>query len=123
MKDIHVNITLISILIFHLGTITIGYKMQKTTLIISCLNAVVALGIFVFFAITTPNIMQHNFEIVEILVLCLEACVLIFAIYSIIGFHNRTYIKVISFIGFGIHLFATIGMLYFMMTFKMNKLF
>jgi hypothetical protein len=48
---------------------------------------------------------------------------LTFALYSIIGFHNNTYVKVINYIGFGLHLLATTGMLIFMTVFKMNRLF
>lgn len=123
MNDIYIKAVIISVLICHLATITIGYKMQKTTLLISYLNTVIGIGLFIFWAITGPNIMQHNFEFREVVVLCMEACILIFALYSIIGFHNKTYVKVLNFIGFGIHLLVTIGMLYFMLAFKMNKLF
>ncbi|REH45865.1 hypothetical protein C7448_109118 [Tenacibaculum gallaicum] len=123
MNDLHVSTIITIILICHLAAITIGYKKQKTTLIISYLNTVTVIGIFVFWAITSPNIKQHNFEFRELLVICLETCILIFAFYSIIGFHNKAFVKVINFIGFGIHLLATIGMFYYMFAFKFDKLF
>tara|TARA_R110002073_G_scaffold335987_1_gene529745 strand:+ start:7851 stop:8222 length:372 start_codon:yes stop_codon:yes gene_type:complete len=123
MTDINVSTALIVIIICHLATIIIGYKMQKTTLLISCLNAVIVIGIFIFWAINSHNIKEHNLEFREFFVIGLEACILIFALYSIIGFYNKTYVKIINYIGFGIHLLATIGMLYFMLTFKFNRLF
>ncbi|TXD85481.1 hypothetical protein ESY86_02420 [Subsaximicrobium wynnwilliamsii] len=123
MNDICVSTAITIILISHLAAIAIGYKMQKTTLIISYLNTVIVIGIFVFWAITSPNLKQHNFELRELLVICLEACILIFAFYAIIGFHNKTYVKVINFIGFGNHLLATTGMLYYMLAFKFDRLF
>ena len=123
MNDIYVSSVLTFILICHLAAITIGNKMQKTTLIISYLNMVIVIGTFVFWVITGHNIKQHNFELRELFVICLEACILIFAFYSIIGFHHKTYVKVINFIGFGIHLLATTGLLYYMLTFKYDRLF
>lgn len=123
MNDINVSITMIIIFIFHLATIIIGYKTQKTTLLISYLNTAIVIGLFIYFAINNLSIEQHKFEFRELFVICMETCILIFALYSIIGFHNKTYVKVINYIGFGIHLLATTGMLYFMLTFKFNKLF
>lgn len=123
MNDVNVSTAIIIILIYHLATITIGYKIQKIALLISYLNVVVVIGIFIYFAINTLNIEQHNFELRELFVIALEACILISALYSIIGFHNKIYVKVINYIGFGIHLLATTGMLYFMLTFKLNKFF
>lgn len=123
MNDLHVSTIITIILICHLAAITIGYKMQKTTLIISYLNMVTVIGIFVFWVITSPNIKQHNFEFRELLVICLETCILIFAFYSIIGYHNKAYVKIINFIGFGIHLLATIRIFYYMFAFKFDKLF
>lgn len=123
MNDINVSTVMIIIFIFHLATIIIGYKTQKTTLLISYLNAAIVIGLFIYFAINSLNIEQHKFEFRELFVICMETCILIFALYSIIGFHNKTYVKVINYIGFGIHLLGTTGMLYFMLTFKFNKLF
>ncbi len=123
MNDINVSTAMIIILICHFAAITIGYKMQKTTLLISYLNAVIVIGIFIFWVINSLNIKQHNFEFRELFVICLEACILIFALYSIIGFQNKTYAKVINYIGFGIHLLATTAMLYYISTFKFDRLF
>lgn len=123
MNDTTVNVAIISILICHLVFISIGYKMEKTTLFISYLNAIVVTGILIFWVYKNLNIQQHYFEFRESCALCLEAILLIFALYAIIGFHNNTYVKVINYIGFGLHLLATIAMLIFMTAFKMNKLF
>ena len=81
------------------------------------------IGIFIFWAINNLNIQQHNLEFRELVLICLEACILIYALYSIIGFHTKIYVKVINYIGFGIHLLFTSGMLYYISTFKFNKLY
>ncbi|NJB72323.1 putative transporter [Saonia flava] len=123
MNDIYLSTAMIVILICHLATITVGYKMQKTSLLIPYLNAVIVIGIFIFWAFNSLNIKEHNLENRELFVICMEACILIFALYSIIGFHYKTYAKVINYIGFGIHLLATTGMLYYISIFKFNRLF
>lgn len=123
MNDLLVSIIITLILISHLVALIIGYKMQKTSLIISYLNTITVIGVSAFWAITIPNIKQHNFEFRELLVIFLETCILIFALYSIIGFHNKAYVKVINFIGFGVHLLTTIIMFYYMFAFKYDKLF
>ncbi|MEP3836481.1 MAG: hypothetical protein ABJM36_02485 [Algibacter sp.] len=123
MNDIVVSILMIIILSCHLAAFIIGYKTQKMTLILSYLNAVFVIGMFVFWAINSLNKKQYHFEITEVFVICLEACILICALYSIIGFHNKTHVKVINSIGFAIHLLATAGMLYYISIFKFDSLF
>ena len=123
MNDVNASIAMIIILVCHIAIITIGYKKQKTILLISYLNVVIVIGIFVFWVINSLNTKQHNFELRELFGICLEACILIFGLYTILGFQNKTYVKLINYIGFGIHLFAVTGMLYFMLTFKLDRLF
>lgn len=123
MNDTTVTVAIVIVLICHVVSIAIGYKMEKTTLFISYLNAIVVIGILIFWVNKNLNIQQHHFEFRESAALCLEACILVFALYSIIGFHNNAFVKVINYVGFGLHLLATIGMLIFMSVFKMDKLF
>lgn len=120
--DIRETTVLILVFIFHLAAIIIGYKMQKTTLLISYLNAMLVISMFIYWVLKNLNIQEHNFELRESYALFTEACILIFALYSIMGFHNST-LKVINYIGFGIHLLVTIGMYIFISLFKINKLF
>ncbi|QCX38442.1 hypothetical protein FF125_08365 [Aureibaculum algae] len=69
------------------------------------------------------NIKQHNFELRALFGIGMEACILIVALYAIKGFYKKTYVKVINYIGFAIHLLATTGMLYYITTFKFDRLF
>lgn len=123
MIDKYVNLVIVLILICHLIAFIIGQKMQKTALLISYVNAIVVICILVFWVNKNLNIQEHYFEFKEVLVLCLEACVLIFALCSIVGFYNNSYVKVINYIAFGLHVLAAMGMLIFMLVFKYNKLF
>ena len=123
MNDIVASITMILILGCHVTAILIGYKKQKTTLIVSYLNAVIVVGFFTFWIIDNLNVKQHNFDFIELTTIGVEVCVLIASLYSISGFHNKTAVKVINYIGFGFHFLVTIGMLYFMLTFKFDTLF
>lgn len=97
-------------------------KTPKAMLLISYLNAIVALCVILYWVVKNLTIQQHYFEFREAFVLCLEACILIFALYGILGFQSIT-LKVINYVAFGLHLLAAIGILYFMLTFKMNRLF
>ncbi|WP_282165200.1 hypothetical protein [Cellulophaga baltica] len=123
MNDTTVNVVIVLILICHLAALILGYKMEKTTLFISYLNAIVVVGILIFWINKNLNIQEHYFEFREACALCVEACILIFALYSITGYSTNTYVKVINYVGFGLHVLATLGMLIFMSVFKMNKLF
>ncbi|WP_299781890.1 hypothetical protein [uncultured Formosa sp.] len=123
MNDTTVSVIIVIILISHILAITIGYKIKKTIVLISCLNAFFSIGILVFLVTDTLNVKEYQFQFRELFVLCLEVCILIFALYSIPGFYNKTYVKVINYIGFGIHILVTLGMFIFMYAFKLNHLF
>lgn len=123
MSKTYIIVALVSILICHLLTFIVGYKMQKATLLVSYLNALVAICILIFWVYNNLNIKQHYFEFREVFALCLEACILIFALYFIIGFQNNGIVKVINYIAFGLHIIAGIGMLIVISLFKINKLF
>ncbi|WP_339705101.1 hypothetical protein [uncultured Kriegella sp.] len=51
MSDVNVSNAMIAILNCHLAILIIGYKMQKIRVLISYVNAVMVIGIFVFLAI------------------------------------------------------------------------
>ncbi|WP_271406009.1 hypothetical protein [Tenacibaculum soleae] len=123
MNDIVASITMILILCCHLAAILIGHKKQKTTLIVSYLNAVIIIGFLIFWIIDNINAKQHNFNFIELSVIGVEVSILIAALYSISGFYSKTVVKVINYIGYGFHFLITIGMLYFMLTFKLDTLF
>ena len=123
MNDTIINTITIIVFFFHLIAMFIGYKTQKTTLITPYINAVTVIGIFIFWSINNLNTKQHHFDFYELLVLGLEACAFIFALYTIIGASNKTYVKIINYVIFGIHIVSTIIMLFYMLLFKFNKLF
>ncbi|CAM1367760.1 conserved membrane protein of unknown function [Tenacibaculum soleae] len=123
MNDIVASITMVLILGCHVAAVLIGYKKQKTTLIVSYLNAVIIIGFLIFWIIDNINAKQHSFDFIELSVIGVEASILIAALYSISGFYSKTVVKVINYIGFGFHFLFTIGMLYFMLTFKLDTLF
>ena len=123
MTDTTVIIALVIILIFHLATISIGYKTKKTALSVAYVNAVFVIGMFIFWVVDTVNIKAHHFETREWFVLGFEVCVLLCAISSITKFYNKTFVNVINYIGFWLHVLAVIGMLFFMSMFKFSKLY
>ncbi|MCK0157901.1 hypothetical protein MWU65_11960 [Cellulophaga sp. F20128] len=123
LNDLTVSTILIVVLICHLATLIVGYKKQRTSVFISYLNAVMGVGLIVFWAIDGLTVKPHTLEVSELVVLGLEVCIILFALYTIFSRHTKTYIKAINYIGFGMHVLATSGMLYFLTTFKLDKLF
>lgn len=123
MNDTNVNTAIIIILICHLATIIIGCKMRKINLSIAYLNIVIVIGLFVVWSTNSLNIKQHNFELSELLIASIEVCVLIPGLFTIFSSLTKPIVKIINYIGFSFHLLTTIGMLYFMFTFKLDKLF
>ncbi|MFT6966585.1 MAG: hypothetical protein ACJAT1_001805 [Marivirga sp.] len=121
MNKIHIILAIV--IIFHLVALIVGYKIQKTTLLISYLNVIAVIGVLVYWINKNLTIQQHYFELREAFALCLEACVLIFALYFIIGFQNTVYIKSVNYVAFGLHLLIAIGLLLFISLFKFNRLF
>ncbi|MCL5129993.1 MULTISPECIES: hypothetical protein [unclassified Algibacter] len=120
MNDTTIIVALVIILICHLAVISIGYKIKKTVLSISYVNAIFVIALLVFWGVDIVNIKEHHFEFRELILLGLEVCILICAIYSITGFYNKTFVKVINYIGFWFHVLALVGMLIFMWTFTLN---
>ena len=120
MSDIIVSILMIIILSCHITAIIIGYKKQNITLIVSYLNLAIAVSFLFFWGI---NVNQYNIEFVELALMCLEACIIISALFYINKFNTKTMVKVVNYIGFGIHLLVTTGMLYYILTFKFSTLF
>ncbi|MEL0652584.1 hypothetical protein V6246_14240 [Algibacter sp. TI.3.09] len=123
MTDTTVIIALVIILICHLAVISIGYKTKKTALSIAYVNAVFVIGMLIFWAVDTVNIKTHHFETREWFVLGFEVCVLLCAISSITKCYNKTFVKVITYIGFWLHVLALVGMLVFMWWFKLERLY
>ncbi|MBF8150801.1 hypothetical protein ITJ86_12890 [Winogradskyella sp. F6397] len=123
MNDTHIITVLIIIIICHIAAIIVTYKKKKSALIIPYLNMAIVIGILGFGTITIPNIKAHHFELIELIVIGFESCILLFAFFAIFDVFNKTYVKVVNFIGFGLHLLATIGLFYYMVAFKFDSLY
>ncbi|SFD60894.1 hypothetical protein SAMN04489722_11324 [Algibacter lectus] len=123
MTDTTVIIALVIILICHLAAISIGYKTKKIALSIAYVNAVFVIGMLIFWVVDTVNIKTHHFETREWFVLGFEVCVLLCAISSITKFYNKTFVKILNYIGFWLHVLALVGMLVFMWWFKLERLY
>ena len=123
MTDTSVIIALVIILICHLAAISIGHKTKKIALSIAYVNAVFVIGMLIFWVVDTVNIKTHHFETREWFVLGFEVCVLLCAISSITKFYNKTFVKILNYIGFWFHVLALVGMLVFMWWFKLERLY
>ena len=113
MTDTHVIITLVIILICHLTVISIGYKIKKTALSIAYVNAVFVIGMLIFWAVDAVSVKTYHFEFRALFVIGLQVCVLLFAIFSITKLYNKTFVNVINYIAFWLHVLGLVGMLVF----------
>jgi hypothetical protein len=122
-QDMWINFAIVLIMLCHILAILIGYKIQKTVILTAYINAIVVISLLIYWVNKNLHIQQHYFEWREAFVLCAEACLIISAIYAIIGFHEIIIVKWMNYFGFGLHFLALIAMLIFMVTFKMERLF
>ena len=123
MIDTTVSIVIVIILISQLVALTIGYKIKKPIVSMAYANASISLGILVFCGIDMLSLKQHQWQIIDVLIIGLEVSILLFALCAIIGFHQKKLVKIINKIGFWFHVLAAIGMFVFMSTFKLDRLF
>lgn len=121
-SDQWINLAILFLIVIHLSVWLIGYKTHKLCSLITWLNLVAALSIFFYWIQHEISITQHIFEVREMLVLSFEVILIGCALYSLITHQWNTWLKIVQYIFFGIHLVILIGFLIFMLTFKMNRL-
>ena len=121
-SDQWINLAILFLIVIHLSVWLIGYKTHKLCSLITWLNLVAALSIFFYWIQHEISITQHIFEVREMLVLSLEVILIGCAIYSVVTHQWNTWLKIVQYFFFGIHLIILISFLIFMLTFKMNRL-
>ncbi|WP_038529449.1 hypothetical protein [Formosa agariphila] len=123
MNDTTVSILLCTIFICQLASLTIGYKTKTLTASIAYVNAIFAIGVLGFGSVDLLCGNPQLFELLTVVILAIEVVILSCALYVILRFKNTIYVKVINTLGFCFHILATLGMLIFMFTFNLNRLF
>jgi len=123
MNDLNISILLTIILACHLAILIWGYKTRKTPLLIAYFNAAFMIGMLVFRTLKSLKSKQYTFDLTELSIIGLEVVILIFALFYIYSLRNKGYVKVINYIGFGIHLLATTGLLLYISFFKFSRLY
>jgi len=121
-SDQWINLAILFLIVINLSVWLIGYKTHKLCSLITWLNLVAALSIFFYWIQHEISITQHIFEVREMLVLSLEVILIGCAIYSVVTHQWNTWLKIVQYFFFGIHLIILISFLIFMLTFKMNRL-
>jgi hypothetical protein len=120
--DSWIIVLIISFLVINIIVFVVGYKIHQLPYCIAILNLVVASLSTLYWIIDSVNIRHFNLETREIIVLSIEVFIIGFGIFSLLTKQEKLSVNIINYIGFGINFLAGLGMLIFMLTFKMNRL-
>ncbi len=111
------------IIFIHLSVIIIQFFSNKFLYLLPVINLVAGLMVFIYWTQKQLSIRQHFFDTREIMVLCFEAIVVGCAVYFIVQIQWNNWLKVLQYLFIIIHVSALLLFLFFMLTFKMNKMF
>jgi hypothetical protein len=120
--DQWVIITIGLLILLHLSVLAIGYFTARFAYLSAVQNAAAGVSIILYWAIRQLQIEQHTIETRELIVLLFEVVVIAAAVFYIGTSQRDSWLRVMQYIFFGIHLLALVLGLIFMLTFKMNKL-
>jgi hypothetical protein len=120
--DQWVIITIGLLILLHLSILIIGHFTAKFTYLAAVLNAAAGVSIILYWTIRQLQIEQPSIEAREIIVLLFEVLVISAAVFYLVTSQKQNWLRVMQYTFFGIHLAALILGLFFMLTFKMNKL-
>ena len=121
-KDQWIPVALVVSILLHVSILIIGLVTRELSYLTTLLNLAAALSIILYWAQKQLRIRQHTLELREIIVLCLETAVIGCALYSITTKQWDTWLRIIQYIVFGIHLSAILFLFVFMLTFKIKRL-
>jgi hypothetical protein len=120
--DSWIIILIISFLVINIIVFVFGYKVQQLPYCIAILNLVFASFSIFYWIIDSVNNRHFNLETREIIILSIEVILIGFAIISLLNKPEKLAVNIVNYIGLGINFLAGIGMLIFMLIFKMNRL-
>lgn len=121
--DLLVISMVVLIIFIHLSVVFIQFFSNKFLYLMPVINLVAGLIVFIYWTQKQLSIRQHFFDTREIMVLCFEAIVVGCAVYCIVHRQWNNWLKVLQYLFIAIHVSALLLFLFFMLTFKMNKLF
>jgi len=121
-SDQWVVITIVLLILLHLSIFAIGYFTARLSYLAAVLNLAAGVSIILYWAIRQLQIEQHIIEPREIIVLLFETVVGGAAVFFIVSNQRDSWLRIMQWLFFGIHLTALVLGLIFMLTFKMNKL-
>ena len=121
--DLLVICIVVLIIFIHLSVVFIRFFSNKFLYLMPVINLVAGLMVFIYWTQKQLSICQHFFDIREIMVLCFEAIVVGCAVYCIVHSQWNNWLKALQYLFIAIHVSVLLLFLFFMLTFKMNKLF
>ena len=119
--DKQINILLILYIFIHVVILVVNL-LDHAINYIAFLNGLSAFMVLFYWTHKQLRITQHYFELREMIVLGLEVLFFGFSLYSIFAPSPGAWLTMIQYGIFGIHFFALLLFLIFMLTFKIKKL-
>ncbi len=120
--DEWVFIIVLALLFIYVLVLITGFITHKLLYLTSLLNIISASAVLIYWILRQLQIKQHLFDLREITVVCFEVAVAAIAAYAFFNNQKHSWIKIIQYAVYGIHLLALILFLVFILTFKMNRL-
>lgn len=111
------------LMLVHLAVGIAGYVTGRLLLWVTLLNLLSASAIIIYWIQKQLTITQHIVEGRETLVIGLELTLVFCAIYLFFSGRSVPFARLLQYLFFGAHLLFLILGLFFMLSFKMNRLF
>ena len=120
--DSWIIIFIVSFLAINIIVFTVGYKINQLPYLIAILNIVISSLSIIYWIIKNLNVQHLHIELREIIILSIEVFIVGFAILCLLTKQEKLAVNIVNYLGFSIKFLAGLGMLIFMLTYKMNRL-
>lgn len=116
------NIILIVLIGIHFSVLIVGIKTNRAGFYISILNLVAGVLVLFYWIQKPLRITHHLFDTTEILMIGFEIVLVAGASYLLVSKKVNSWVVIMQYFFFGIHLLALILFFVFMLCFKVKKL-
>lgn len=116
------NAKLLVLIAIHVAVLILGLKTHKTGFYVSVLNLSAGLLLLIYWIKKQLSITQHFFDWNEILMIVFEILVVVASIYMFVSEKVSSWLTLMQYLFFGIHLLALVLFFLFMCFFKIKRL-
>lgn len=122
-SDQFIAVIILLLILIHLVIGIAGYITGRLLLLVTLLNLLSASAIVIYWIQKQLTISRHIFEGREMIVVGLELAMLVGAVYFFCSGRGVIFARLLQYFFFGAHLLCLLLGLFFMLSFKMNRLY